>query len=385
MGFGNRITLGRIGGIRIGIDYSWFIIFALLTFIMATAYLPNPNIAPGFSLLAYLGTGVLISLLFFTSVLLHELSHSVVARRAGIPVNNIVLFIFGGMSQMEDEPSSPWDEFKMAIAGPLASVGIAALFYGATLFAVAARNPLLLASFGYLWFINLVLAVFNMVPGFPLDGGRVFRAALWKLTGDLRTATWIAALTGQAFGWAFIAFGVASFLVPVLRPYSSNGLWLALIGWFLISAARASYQQTMLKYTLSHVPIADVMTPSISAVPPELPVSRLVSDYFLRESISAFPVEQDGEVVGVVSVDDVRNLPRNEWDLHAVREIMRPLENANLLHDDDDAWDAANRLAQSTTDSLFVTDDSHHVEGVVTRGAIARWLQIHARWATGHA
>jgi Zn-dependent protease/CBS domain-containing protein len=380
MAVGNNITLGRIGGIRIGIDYSWFIIFGLIVFLMASAYLPM--VVPGMTPLAYWGSGVLISLLFFTSVLLHELSHSIVARRAGIPVNNIVLFIFGGMSQMEDEPASPWDEFKMAIAGPLASVGIAVVFFGCAILAAQASNPLLLASFSYLWFINVVLAVFNMIPGFPLDGGRVFRAALWKATGSLRRATWIASLTGQGFGWALVALGVGSIFYPPLRAFSS--IWFALIGWFLISAARTSYQQTMLKDTLTHVPVTDVMNRAVMAVAPDLPVNRLVSDYFLRESASAFPVEQYGEVVGVVSVEDVRSLPREEWDLRTVGDVMRPIEEARVLHPQDDAWDAANRMAKAGADSVFITEDGH-MEGIVTRGTIARWLQTHTRWASGHA
>ncbi len=380
MALGGNINLGRVGGIRIGIDYSWFIIFGLLVFIMASAYLPV--LAPNHSQLAYWGSAVGISLLFFLSVLLHELAHSIVARRAGIPVNNIVLFIFGGMSQMEDEPGSPWDEFKMAIVGPLTSLGLAAVFFVAAMFAAGMGNPLLLASVSYLWFINAVLAVFNMVPGFPLDGGRVFRAALWKLTGSLRRATWIASIVGQGFGVLLIILGVGSIVYPPFRAFAS--IWFALIGWFLVSAARASYQQTILKDTLAHVPVTDVMTPAIATVAPDVPISRLVADYFLRESASAFPVEDNGAVIGVVSVEDVRAFPRDQWELRAVRDVMRPLEDARVLHANDDAWDAASRLAKAGADTVFITKDGH-MTGTVTRATIARWLQTHNGWARGTA
>ncbi|HOF88375.1 MAG TPA: site-2 protease family protein [Armatimonadota bacterium] len=374
------ITLGRIGGIRIGLDYSWFIIFALIAFLLASAYLPL--VAPGMTALAYWSSAVMVALLFFASVLFHELSHAFIARRAGIPVNNIVLFIFGGMAQMEDEPGSPWDEFKMAIAGPLASVLIAVVFFGVALAAAVAENRLLLASFNYLWFINLVLAVFNMLPGFPLDGGRVFRAGLWKLTGSLRRATWIAALTGQGFGWLLIALGVGSLVYPPLRAFAS--IWFALIGWFLVSAARNSYQQTVLKETLARVPVADVMNPEVTAVPPALSVQRLVTDYFLRESASSFPVEHDGAIIGMVAVEDVRALPREEWERRVVADIMRPLAEERVLHPEDDAWDAASRMAKHNADSVFVTADGR-MAGIVTRATIARWLQTHATWAPGPA
>ncbi|OPZ80622.1 MAG: putative zinc metalloprotease Rip3 [bacterium ADurb.Bin429] len=332
------------------------------------------------TVLSYWGSAVMVSLLFFASVLFHELSHALIARRAGIPVNNIVLFIFGGMAQMEDEPASPWDEFKMAIAGPIASVLIAVVFFGAALAAALYGNRLLLASFNYLWFINIVLAVFNMIPGFPLDGGRVFRAGLWKLTGSLRRATWIAALTGQAFGWVLIALGVGSLFYPPLRAFAS--IWFALIGWFLVSAARNSYQQTVLKDTLARVPVADVMNPEVTAVTPDVSVQRLVTDYFLRESASSFPVEREGEIIGVVAVEDVRALPREEWELRVVADIMRPLAEERVLHSDNDAWDAASRMAKHNADSVFVTDDGR-MTGIITRATIARWLSTHANWARG--
>ena len=380
MFFRNTIHLGRISGIMIGIDYSWFIIFVLFVFLLGTGYLPvvAPGAYPGW----YWATAVLTALLFFASVLLHELSHALVARRSNIPINNITLFIFGGVSQMEDEPQTPWDEFKMAIAGPLASVAIAVVFFGTSLLTVMTQSRLLFAAFTYLWFINIFLAVFNMLPGFPLDGGRVFRAAIWGWSGNLQKSTRIAALVGQTFGILFIIVGVGSLFYPAWRAY--GGIWMALVGWFLVSAARSSYQQVVLREALRKVPIRDVMNPQVNPVPPDIAVEMLVTEYFLGESASTLPVERNGAVLGVVSVEDVRALPRDEWKYKTVADIMRPLSEEQVLEPEDDAWDAANRMAQSNRDRIIIAEHDH-VEGLVTRGSILRWLQTHTRLAPGQA
>ncbi len=380
MFFGHSLRVGRISGITINIDYSWFIIFALFVFLLASGYFPI--VAPDAPRSNYWSIATLTSLLFFGSVLAHELSHALVARRAGIPIRTITLFIFGGVAQMEDEPETPWDEFKMAIAGPLSSLAIALLFFSVALLLANTGSRLFFASFTYLWFINVVLAVFNMLPGFPLDGGRVFRAFLWRVMGDLQRATRVASFTGQIFGWAFIALGIGSLVYPPLRAYGS--VWLALIGWFLVSAARNSYQQVVLRETLRHVPISAVMSTQFEAVPAEISIERLVSDYFLRESPSTLPVERNGEVIGVISVEDVRALPRDEWANRLVEDVAKPLAQEPILHPNDDAWDAANRMAQTNSDRVLITDGDH-IEGLVTRGSIMRWLQTHTRLAPGQA
>ncbi|HEY3415316.1 MAG TPA: site-2 protease family protein [Armatimonadota bacterium] len=380
MFFGKGFRIARIGGINISVDYSWFIIFGLLVFMLSSLYLPQ--LVVGRAIAHYWLAGLAISLLFFGSVLVHELSHAVVARRAGIPINNIVLFIFGGVSQMEDEPGTPWDEFKMAIAGPLASVGIAIVFLGITFLAALAGSRLWVVGFSYLWFINALLAVFNMIPGFPLDGGRVFRAFLWRVTGSLHRGTQIAATTGQGFGWLFIAVGVGGIFWPPLRPFGT--LWLALIGWFLVSAARSSYQQLLMRETLSQVPVTDVMTATVETVSPSLTVEELASEYIVRNHVSSFLVEEGGHPLGIVTIDDVRAVPREEWTTRYVRDIVHPLRDGQEVHPGDDAWNAANRMAQTGQEQILVTDQDH-VEGMVTRGAIMRWLQTHGRFAPGHA
>ena len=260
MFFGKGFRLGNIGGITIRIDYSWFVIFALLVFLLGTQF---PRLAPGVAPTWYWLTALVTSVLFFASVLGHELSHALVARRCNIPINSITLFIFGGVAQMEDEPTTAWDEFKMAIAGPLSSVVFGLGFFVLTALTRNWDSRLLSSSFEYLAVINVVLAVFNMLPGFPLDGGRVFRSIIWGITGNLIRATQIASLSGQLFGAAFIAFGALTFFYPPLAQFRGNGLWLALIGWFLFTAARSSYKQMLLRETLRKVPVENIMNPTV--------------------------------------------------------------------------------------------------------------------------
>jgi CBS domain-containing protein len=235
----------------------------------------------------------------------------------------------------------------------------------------------------YLWFINVVLAVFNLLPGFPLDGGRVFRAAIWGATGNLRTATRVASITGQVFGWAFIVLGVGSLFVPALALYGN--IWFALVGWFLVSAARQSYQQVVMRETLTGVQVGALMTPQVDAVPSGMSVERLVTDYFLRESAWTLPVEHDGKVIGTVSVEDVRNLPRDQWPSLLVGEIVHPLGETEMLEPQETAWTAANRMSATKSDRMLVSDGGGHISGIVTRGAISRWLQAHSKLQPGTA
>ncbi|MHB0939738.1 MAG: site-2 protease family protein [Armatimonadota bacterium] len=372
--FGSSFRIGRISGITISVDYSWFIIFGLFVYLLASGYFPLA--APDMQVGWYWGISVFTSLLFFGSVVAHEMSHALVARRRGIPIKNITLFIFGGVAQMEDEPKTPGDEFKMAIAGPLASIGMAVIFFGIALLFAITGSQLFFASFTYLWFINVILAVFNMLPGFPLDGGRVFRSMLWKILGNLRRATRIASITGQMFGWALIALGIGSLFIPALRSGGSL-IWFALVGWFLVSAAKNSYQQVVLRETLQAVPISDVMSSNAEAVPPDITVERLVTEYFLKDSPSTLPVERDGLIQGTVSVDDVRAMPRERWVGTLVSEVMKPLGDEQVVGLNTDAWEATNRMAQTNSDRVIVAE-GNHVEGLVTRGSIVRWLQTHS-------
>ncbi len=245
-------------------------------------------------------------------------------------------------------------------------------------------SRLLASALIWLALINIILAVFNMLPGFPLDGGRVFRAIIWGITGNLIRATQIASITGQTFGIAFIVFGIATLIFPQFRMFAANGIWWALIGWLLFTYARRGYQQVILRETLRQVPVENVMNPTVESVPANISVEHLVTEFFLRESPSTLPVEENGRLLGTVSVDDVRAVPRAEWSNKLVSEIAHPVAEDKVLHPENDAWDAANLLSQNNSDGLLVTEDNH-VEGVVTRGAIMRWLQTHTRLAPGQA
>lgn len=378
MFFGKGIRLGKISGINISVDLSWFIIFGLFVFSLARGWFPF--IAPHMNQGYYWLFGVITSLLFFGSVVAHELSHALVARRLGIPISNITLFIFGGVAQMEDEPATPGAEFKMAIAGPLASLGVAAVCLGIAMIFLFLHSRLFYASFSYLWIINVILAVFNLIPGFPMDGGRVFRAFLWWLMGDLRKSTLVASVVGQTFGWIFILGGVGSLF---FRSYG-NFIWFALVGWFLVSAARSSYQQVLLRETLRQVPISEVMSSQVEAVPADITVERLVSEYFLREGPTTLPVEQYGKLIGTISLEDIRAIPREQWRSTVVTQVMHPLENEPVLHQNNNAWDATNRMVQANSDRVLVEEDDQ-VKGMVTRSSIMRWLQMHSRLAPGQA
>ena len=377
--FGRGIRLMQIGGINISIDYSWLFIFALVIFLLGAFNLPA--LAQGFSPGWYWLAAVAVTILFFASVLAHELAHSIVARRSGLPVNNITLFFFGGVSQLEDEPHSAWDEFKIAIVGPLMSVLLSVVFF-AIMFLVGTLNArLLVASAFFLGYINALLAVFNLLPGFPLDGGRVFRSIVWGVTGNLIRATQIASLVGQGFGWLFILGGIAG--IFFIQGFTFSGIWIALIGWFLLNAARNSYQQLLLRETLNRVPVQDILNPNVEALPPDMSLEQLVREYFLRESASALPVEEDGRLIGIVSVEDVQRVPRERWADTPVRAVLQPVTDEQVLHPDDDAWDAINRMQRTERDRVLVVEPDGHVDGIVTRGAIFRWLQTHTRLQPG--
>jgi len=209
----------------------------------------------------------------------------------------------------------------------------------------------------------------------------VFRAIVWRVTGNLTRATYIAAFVGQVFGWIMIVGGLlTAFVVP---GFGLSGIWLALIGWFLVSAARSSYQQAVLRDTLVRVPLQEMLNPNVEALSPEMSVAEVVRDYFLRESASALPVEEEGRLLGIISVEDVQQIPRDRWSSTPIRELLKPVTDEQVLHPDDDAWNAINRMQQTERDRVLVVEPDGHVDGIITRGAIARWLQTHTRLAPG--
>ncbi|MFH1140755.1 MAG: site-2 protease family protein [Chloroflexota bacterium] len=359
--------LGRIAGIEIGVHYTWLFAFALIAWSLAEGFFPSSF--PGWSPVAYWATGVAAALLLFVSVLVHELAHSFVAKAKGLPVQGITLFIFGGVSNIGGEAARPKDEFAIAIVGPLTSLVLSGLFW-ALGWALPDQDGPLAATLSYLFLINLLLAGFNLLPGFPLDGGRVLRSILWGTTGSLARATRIAASVGQAFGWLLIAFGV----FQVLERNYLSGLWIAFIGWFLNSAADSSRREVMLQEQFRGVRVGQVMDPNTETVTPQITVEELVHEWFLQRRRRAYPVSEDGKLAGIVTLTDVKGVPQDRWSQVRVAEIMRR-EPLYTVGADDDLDAALQLLAQHDLNQVPVLQEGRLV-GLLSRAEVIRYLQF---------
>ncbi|HWP43655.1 MAG TPA: site-2 protease family protein [Blastocatellia bacterium] len=388
------LRLGQIFRIDIHVDWSWFFIFLLVTWNLAAGVFPQWH--PDWGPMLNWGVAIVASLLFFASVLLHELSHSLVAKARGLPVHRITLFLFGGVSNIEREPPSPRTEFLMAIVGPVTSIvlGIIFLFLAnASLVASGSivDDPIeLLSRMGPLstllmWLgpINILVGLFNLIPGFPLDGGRVLRSILWGITGNLRRATRWASGAGQVIGWLFIITGIAMVFgvsVPIFGAGIIGGLWLAFIGWFLNNAAVASYNQLVIQDLLEDIPVSRLMRSDIPAVAPDLPVTSLVYDLIINSDEHAYVVMEQDRMVGIVCVDDVRKTPREAWEISTVAQIMTPADRMAVATPDEDASKALSDLARRDVRQLPVIDNGRLV-GLLRRRDIVRWLQMQSDFA----
>lgn len=363
------VRLGKILGFEISIDWSWLLIFILIVYTLARAYFPATY--PGLAKSTYWWLGVIAALLLFVCVVMHELSHSLVARRYGTDVKGITLFIFGGVSQTTDEPKSAKEEFWMAIAGPAASMVLAVIFYGLSRGGSNLGWPVpAIALFGYLAWINLILGIFNLVPGFPLDGGRVLRSIIWGATGDLNKATRWASNVGQGFGYLLILYGLANIFFGAVI----GGLWLIFIGWFLTGAARSSYQQLMMREALAGVPVERVMTTDVPVIPAEMSVRQFVDEYLLRHDYACYPVVSGEDVIGVVGAEEVRTVKSDQWDMTIVGAITHPISSAYKIEADHDAWEALTKLASEDVCRLIVMEDSH-LKGTVGRESVYRLIR----------
>jgi Zn-dependent protease len=363
------IRIGKIAGFEISIDWSWLIVFFLVVYSLAGFYFPNnpPRLGVGMSWLVALAS----ALLLFASVLAHELMHSVVARRYGLEIKGITLFIFGGVSQTKGEPETPKIEFWMAIAGPATSFALAAAFYGLAYTSMTSNWPAaVVALTSYLALINFMLGVFNLVPGFPLDGGRVLRSALWGWTNDLTRATRYASYTGQAFAYLLIGFG----LLSVFRGALMSGIWLGFIGWFLLGAAKSSYEQVLMRQALSDVEVERVMTTEVPTVTPEVTVDDFVNNYLMKQEYACYPVVEGEHVDGVVSIEEVRGVPREQWSTTKLGEIAQPVDDEIRVSKDDNAWDALLKLASEDTRRLLVMHNGT-LDGTVTQENILRLVR----------
>jgi Zn-dependent protease/predicted transcriptional regulator len=369
--FGTSWRVGRIAGIEVRIDSSWAVIALLITYSM---YLRLSVLYPELSGGGAVGLAILSAVLFFGSVLVHELAHALVAQARGIRVQDITLFLFGGATRAKVDSRGPGDEFLIALVGPLTSGLLAGLF---GIVASLGRDLLsrpLAGTLGYLAWTNLLLAAFNLVPGFPLDGGRLLRAAIWKTTGSLGRATQIASMAGQAVGWLLVAAGVASLLAGDL----AGGIWFAFIGWFLVQAARSSYQELQLQQLLRGVEAEDVMAADLVRIPPELSLQEAVDDYFMRYDHGAFPVEEQGRTIGLLTLRGIRRVPREQWPTHRVRDHMVPLSDQVVVAPDARMDGVLGKLQDSQANRVLVAQDGE-VVGIITPTDLTRWLR---RWRT---
>jgi Zn-dependent protease/CBS domain-containing protein len=356
--FGHRVRLFRLLGIPIYVDASWLVILALLTLSLAGgfpamlhAYFPRATHEP--SQVEYWMMGLITALAFFTCIVLHELGHAVVARARGMPIRGITLFLFGGVAELGDEPDSARTEFLTAVGGPAVSV-VLALAFG--LMAALGRAlgwpyPVVIVL-GYLATINAIVLVFNLVPAYPLDGGRVLRSLLWGASGDLRRATYWAAMAGRAFATLLIILGV-------MQLFTANwlgGIWMSMIGLFLNSAAQGSYMQVLLRQALRGEPVRRFMNPNPRVVTPSLRLDEWVEEHVYRYHHRAFPVVDDGRVRGCIEVGAVASVPRGDWAAHTVGQLMRTDLEALTVSPDTDALDALGKMQKSSVGYLLVVD-----------------------------
>ncbi|SRR5579884_1119530 len=376
----SSFKLGRVAGIEVGIHYTWLFAFLLIAWSLAGGFFPANY--PGWDAGTYWVLGIVCALALFAAVLVHELSHSLVAISRGQAVRSITLFIFGGVSNLESEAEAPQDEFLISIVGPVTSFVLAGVFW-LLLHAVSPRNSPLGAALSYLAFINLLLGVFNLVPGFPLDGGRVLRSIIWATTGSLRRATDIASFVGQGVGFLLILWGVS-------RLFGGDflgGLWIAFIGWFLNNAAEATRQQQVLREDLRGIRVAEVMNPHPPLTGPETTVQEFVFDRVLREGERAVLVADQGALLGIVSITDAKSLPQQDWATTPVRAIMTPTP-LKTVSADDDLNGALKLLVEGTLNQLPVLR-AGQVVGLLSRSDVLRFLQLreelHIRQMPGRA
>jgi Zn-dependent protease/CBS domain-containing protein len=366
---GGSLNLGKIFDIQVRLHFSWFIIFLLVT-----VSLVSPNWSNWLSWVV----GIATSLLFFASVLAHELAHSLVGRANDIPVRSITLFIFGGIAHMTKEASKAGAELKMAAAGPACSLALGALF-GIIWWLSRGTIPILAEMVGWLAIINVALAAFNLIPGFPLDGGRVFRSLVWRFSGDYQRSTKIATRLGQGIGYAFIAGGIA---IMFLLGEWLSGLWLAFIGWFLQGTASVSYRQAQWREALRGITASQLMTSDYIAVPPTITVSQLIHEYVMPRGQRLFLVTEGERLRGILTMQNIKSVPRAKWDETRVEHIMVPAQKLKTARPDQDALSVVEQMDESEINQMPVASEGK-VIGVVSRDNLLRFLRTHTELKIG--
>jgi Zn-dependent protease/CBS domain-containing protein len=370
----SQIKLGRIGGIEIGLHYSWFIIAFLIAFSLAAHF---RSVSPEWNDTMVWTAAMITAVLFFAALLLHELAHSMVAKSRGLRVRAITLFALGGVSQIESEASDAKSEFWIAIVGPVTSAVLGGIFIALAYFAgwrpgTEPSTPII-SILLWLGYINVALAVFNMIPGYPLDGGRVLRSVLWWVSGSGQRATRWVALIGQAVALLFILFGLLRFFVGA----NFGGLWMAFIGWFLLDAARSSYLQVELMADLRDRRVADMMERDCATVEGYLSLRDLVDEYLLHSSSRCFLVVSNQHVVGLVTPSEVRKVPREAWPQTSVQSVMRPLNQVRTVAPEMPAVEALELMNRENISQLAVVSEGK-LQGIFSQNQVLRFLQLHA-------
>lgn len=368
--WGRSIKVTELAGFDIKVDASWLIIAALIIWSLSSGYLPEA--LPDVSEPALLIAAVIATLGLFTSLVLHELAHSIMARRHGLKITGITLFLFGGVAEMATEPADPKVELQVAIVGPIASLALAALFWSSvTVARIVGLGPIVTTILGYLAVINLTLALFNMVPAFPLDGGRVFRAMLWRQTGDLVAATRRATAVSAVFAWGLIALGVFA----MFSTGPAAGLWPILLGLFLLALGRSSYQQVEMKQLFTGRHVADLMTRRAITASPEQSLAEVVNRTFLAQGISFAPVVEDGVLLGYVDVHIIRRMDREHWETTIVEDVMENVSPDCAIASDTPAQTLLERMTQTGRRKFLVVDHGALV-GVVTLSDVTGFLDV---------
>jgi Zn-dependent protease len=363
-----NLSIGRFGGVEVRLNWSLIAVVALLVWSLTDGVFPSQN--PGLSHGTYLGMAIVAAVLFLASILLHELGHSWVARHEGIEVDSITLWLFGGVSQFKGRYETPGAEFRVAFTGPLVSIVLGVVF---VLIALAGFPSSVDGVAAWLGYINLILAVFNLIPAAPLDGGRVLHAALWRAKGDFAWATRVSSEIGQGFGYLLIALGLVMFIFQG----SFSGAWLAFIGWFLLQGAKAEARYAATEQALGDLRVRDLMVPRPVTVEADSTLGRFMDDVAWSHRFTTYPVVDGGRPVGLLPFASVAAVPRSEWDTRRVRETMIPLAQVPQLTEDERAVDALTELSTPTARGLVVEDG--HLSGLLSITDLARALEVGRR------
>jgi Zn-dependent protease len=367
------ILIGRIKGIDIELHFSWAVIFALITFMMASSFFPQnyPELEPVMAV--FLGS--VIALLMLASILLHELSHSLVSKSLGIDVKKITLFIFGGIAQMQKEPDDPIKELKISLAGPLMSILLyIVLLIISMMMRYLGVNEAYIVPLSYVSNLNLILALFNMVPAFPMDGGRVLRALIWHFSGSLKNATQIASSMGGMFGYFLMFLG----FYWIFTGNVINGVWFLFIGWFIRQLSESSYQNMLMTDLFKDIKVREFMSDKVITVPAAASIRELIDEYFYKYKFASFPVKNGEEIIGIVTVDSIKSMQRNLWESTTVESITVQIRDNLVATPENNVTDAMNKLFSNDIGRVLVIDEGVLV-GIVSRTDILNFIRIHSQ------